>query len=125
MPQTTRRRPRFRRGQPAGPSEGAPRVPPAGLDRLPGMTIPRLAAVLVPGCMFALPAPGAAQAPAAEVRVTNHLDYVATAEYAAWKDRLDVYAPANAKDAPVVVSIHGGALREGDKYMEGFVGQRL
>ena len=45
------------------------------------------------------------------------------AEYAAKKDRLDVYAPAGAKGAPVVVSIHGGALREGDKKEQAFVGR--
>ena len=89
------------------------------------MTLHTLAAALAIGCLLAVPAPAAAQAPPADVKVTTHLDYVPTAEYADWKDRLDVYAPANAQDAPVVVSIHGGALREGDKYKEGFVGQRL
>jgi acetyl esterase/lipase len=71
------------------------------------------------------PLPASAQGRPPEIRVTTHLDYVPTAEYEGWKDRLDVYAPADARDAPVVVSIHGGALREGDKYQEGFVGQRL
>jgi acetyl esterase/lipase len=89
------------------------------------MTLPRRAAALVALCIVAAPTLLAAQGPPAEVKVSTHLDYVPTAEYEGWKDRLDVYAPANAANAPVVVSIHGGALREGDKYQEGFVGQRL
>jgi acetyl esterase/lipase len=60
-----------------------------------------------------------------DVKVATDLDYIPTAEYAAKKDRLDVYAPAAAKGAPVVVSIHGGALREGDKSKETFVGDLL
>ncbi len=71
-------------------------------------------------------APLHAQGPAAaSVTVRTDLDYVPTAEYASRKDRLDVYAPAGAKGAPVVVSIHGGALREGDKTEQAFVGQLL
>jgi acetyl esterase/lipase len=81
------------------------------------------------GLMFALalgwtvgaPVPALSQT----VTVTTDLDYVPTAEYPNKKDRLDVYAPAGAKGAPVVVSIHGGALREGDKSREAFVGQLL
>jgi acetyl esterase/lipase len=71
----------------------------------------------------ALPAFASAQSPA--IKVTADVDYVPTAEYAAKKDRIDIYAPAGAKGAPVIVSIHGGALREGDKSKEAFVGQRL
>ena len=63
--------------------------------------------------------------PKADIKATTDLDYVSTAEYPDKKDRLDVYAPANAKGAPVVVSIHGGALREGDKAGHAFVGQRF
>jgi acetyl esterase/lipase len=63
--------------------------------------------------------------PKADITVTTDLDYVSTAEYPNKKDRLDVYAPAHAKGAPVVVSIHGGALREGDKSGQAFVGQRF
>jgi acetyl esterase/lipase len=78
--------------------------------------------------LLATTAAPSAQAPApptGAVTVTADLDYVPTAEYGARKDRLDVYAPAGAKGAPVVVSIHGGALREGDKSKEAFVGQLL
>ena len=63
--------------------------------------------------------------PKTDITVTTDLDYVSTAEYPNKKDRLDVYAPKNAKGAPVVVSIHGGALREGDKSGQAFVGQRF
>jgi arylformamidase len=63
--------------------------------------------------------------PKADIMVTTDLDYVSTAEYPNHKDRLDVYAPKDAKGAPIVVSIHGGALREGDKSGQAFVGQRL
>lgn len=76
--------------------------------------------------LLAAAAPLSAQTPpAAAVTVTADVDYVPTAEYAAKKDRLDVYAPAGAKGAPVVVSIHGGALREGDKSGQAYVGQLL
>lgn len=66
-----------------------------------------------------------ADVPKTDITVTTDLDYVSTAEYPNKKDRLDVYAPKNAKGAPVVVSIHGGALREGDKSGQAFVGQRF
>lgn len=61
----------------------------------------------------------------AQVRVTRDIDYVPTAEYADGKDRLDLYVPDGAKGAPVVVSIHGGLLRQGDKSEETYVGQRF
>ena len=68
-----------------------------------------------------------AMAPAvsAQVKVVSDLDYVATAEYPDKKDRLDVYVPAAATNAPVIVSIHGGGLRQGDKSGHVFVGQRF
>jgi arylformamidase len=61
----------------------------------------------------------------AQVRVTRDLDYVPSAEYADRKDRLDVYVPDDAKRAPVIVSIHGGLLRQGDKSEETYVGERF
>ncbi len=79
--------------------------------------------VLAAAVLLSSAVPLHAQAPAATV--TADVDYVPTAEYAAKKDRLDVYAPPGAKGAPVVVSIHGGALRQGDKAEERFVGQLL
>jgi acetyl esterase/lipase len=62
---------------------------------------------------------------AAQVRVVADVDYVPSTEYANKKDRLDIYVPAQAAKAPVIVSIHGGALRAGDKSEQAFVGQRF
>ena len=66
-----------------------------------------------------------AGAASAQVRVVSDVDYVAGAEYADKKDRLDIYVPAGARNAPVIVSIHGGGLRQGDKAGHAFVGQRF
>jgi acetyl esterase/lipase len=41
------------------------------------------------------------------------------------RDRLDVYAPAAARDAPVVVFIYGGGWKDGDKSLYRFVGAAL
>lgn len=60
-----------------------------------------------------------------QTRVVADLDYIAAREYPDKKDRLDLYVPAGAKNAPVVVSIHGGLLRQGDKSEEVYVGQQL
>jgi acetyl esterase/lipase len=61
----------------------------------------------------------------AQVRVVSDLDYVPGADYPDKKDRLDVYVPASAANAPVIISIHGGGLRAGDKSQQTFVGQRF
>ncbi len=83
-------------------------------------------ALVAMGLLAATAAPLQAQpGPASPVAVRTDLDYVPTAEYGGKKDRLDVYAPAGARGAPIVVSIHGGALREGDKSREAFVGHAL
>ena len=67
-----------------------------------------------------------APAPAlAQVRVVADVDYIAAGDYADKKDRLDVYIPANVTKAPVIFSIHGGGLRQGDKSGQTFVGQRF
>jgi acetyl esterase/lipase len=60
-----------------------------------------------------------------QVRVVADVDYVPSAEYPDKKDRLDIYVPEGAKMAPVIVSVHGGGLRAGDKTQQGFVGQRF
>ena len=80
----------------------------------------RNVAILVPLVAIMLAPPASAQ-----VRVVADLDYVAGADYPDKKDRLDVYVPAAAKGAPVIVSIHGGGLRAGDKSQQTFVGQRF
>jgi acetyl esterase/lipase len=41
------------------------------------------------------------------------------------RGRLDIYTPAGAKDAPVVVFFYGGSWKEGDKAMYRFVGAAL
>ena len=61
----------------------------------------------------------------AQVKVVSDVDYVAGAEYPDKKDRLDIYTPDKATNAPVIVSIHGGGLRQGDKSEQTFVGQRF
>ena len=43
------------------------------------------------------------------------IDYIIGAEYAAGRDRLDVFMPAEISDAPVIVFLHGGGLLIGDK----------
>jgi acetyl esterase/lipase len=61
------------------------------------------------------------------VRVVPDIDYVAAAEYADSKDRLDLYLPAVRSGAPVpvIVSIHGGALTQGSKDQSEHVGRRF
>ena len=62
--------------------------------------------------------PAAAMAPespaesAFEARVTEHLD-IAYGNHE--RHRIDLYQPAKAKDAPVMVYVHGGGWRRGDK----------
>ena len=75
--------------------------------------------------LLTLAAVSAASAVSAQVRVISDLDYVAGAEYPDKKDRLDVYVPPGAANAPVILSLHGGALRAGDKSQQTFVGQRF
>ena len=43
------------------------------------------------------------------------IDYIAGDDYAENKDRLDVFMPEGATNAPVVVYFHGGALQNGTK----------
>ena len=66
-----------------------------------------------------------AQAQSHQVTLVKNVDYVADAEYADGKDRLDLYIPEGVKNAPVIFSLHGGALSAGDRTEEVFVGQRF
>jgi acetyl esterase/lipase len=59
------------------------------------------------------------------VTVIKNVDYVANADYPDGKDRLDLYIPEGATNAPVIFSLHGGALMQGDRAEEAFVGQRF
>jgi len=47
--------------------------------------------------------------------VTRNVDYIADAEYADDKDKLDIFMPRDAADVAVIVFFHGGALQQGDK----------
>ena len=73
--------------------------------------------------MFLCAIPAAAQSNA--VTVVRDIDYVASVEYPDGKDRLDLYIPRDAGNAPVIFSIHGGALEIGNRREETFVGQRF
>jgi acetyl esterase/lipase len=79
--------------------------------------------VVAIGLALLVAAPAAAQ----EYRITvvRDVDYVPQADHADGKDRLDVYVPEGAKNAPVIVSIHGGLLMAGDRRKEAFVGRRF
>ena len=59
------------------------------------------------------------------VTVVKDIDYVAGVEYPEGKDRLDLYIPQGVRNAPVIFSLHGGALSMGDRREESFVGQRF
>jgi acetyl esterase/lipase len=58
---------------------------------------------------------GFRDAAAQGITVTRDVDFVAGAEYADGRDRLDVYMPEGASGAPVLVYFHGGLLTMGDK----------
>lgn len=60
-----------------------------------------------------------------QVTVIKNVDYLANVDYPDGKDRLDLYIPEGATKAPVIFSLHGGALSQGDKAEEAFVGQRF
>jgi acetyl esterase/lipase len=60
-----------------------------------------------------------------QVTVVKNLDYIANRDYPEGKDRLDLYIPKGVTNAPVIFSIHGGALSIGDRTEEVFVGHRF
>lgn len=57
----------------------------------------------------------AAQGSSMSTVAHRDVDYISGAEYADSKDRLDVFMPEGATNAPVVVYFHGGALQNGSK----------
>jgi len=57
--------------------------------------------------------------------VTRNLDYIPGTEYSDSRDHLDIHMPLGAKDTPVLVYFHGGALMFGDKHFGDPVAQRL
>src|SRR5262245_38948822 len=60
-----------------------------------------------------------------KVTELRNIDYIPQAEYRNGKDRLDLYIPAGATNAPVILSLHGGVLMAGDRREESFVGERF
>jgi acetyl esterase/lipase len=74
-------------------------------------------------------------AAAGQVRVVRDIKYTpaGTAPYADNKDKLDIYIPAAlggqfpavSHNAPVIISLYGGALQEGDKSEQPYVGERF
>jgi acetyl esterase/lipase len=57
------------------------------------------------------------------VSVVRNLSYLP--EPAPLKGRLDLYLPKLSRGFPVIIAVHGGALLEGDKSGQEFVGQRF
>ncbi len=86
---------------------------------------PAAAIVLVLAVFPAAQSPAGSGFSGTSVRVVRDVDYVANADYPDGKDRLDIYIPDGARNAPVIFSIHGGALEAGDRREERFVGQRF
>ena len=84
----------------------------------------KLAAALLAllGCA---PAAAADAADTQPVRVVRDITYLAGANDAANKDKLDLYLPEGRTDVPVIVSLHGGALMTGDKGQQTFIGERF
>ena len=59
------------------------------------------------------------------VSVVRDLSYLSGGVPVPSKGRLDLYLPRGSTRFPVIVSIHGGALVEGDKRNQEFVGRRF
>lgn len=70
---------------------------------------------------------GAAASFAEQLQTVTALDvdYLPGADYADDKDKLDIYLPLGATNAPVVVYFHGGGLLLGDKSLGQVVAKRL
>ncbi|PYR02809.1 MAG: hypothetical protein DMF97_03555 [Acidobacteria bacterium] len=59
------------------------------------------------------------------VRVVRDIAYRASAGAGDDKNKLDLYLPDGRTGVPVIVSLYGGALMQGDKSNQPFVGQRF
>jgi len=79
----------------------------------------------VAGVLGALVCVIGVQAQSHQVTVIKNVDYIPAVDYPDGKDRLDLYVPKGATNLPVIVSLHGGALSQGDRAEEVFVGQRF
>src|SRR2546430_4733240 len=84
----------------------------------------RTAAALVVLFVGVLPAVSGA-AEKQRVRVVRDIAYLSGVSYAANKDKLDLYLPEGRTGVPVIVSFYGGALTQGDKSKETFIGERF
>jgi acetyl esterase/lipase len=69
------------------------------------------------------PAPTPPHGAAPAVRVVSDVRYGSGDDDGTAKDRLDLYLPDGKTAFPVIVSLHGGALVEGDKKDQPFVGE--
>jgi acetyl esterase/lipase len=69
---------------------------------------------------LAVAAPGQAT-----VKVVTNIPYVTSAAYPNDWDKLDLYLPEGKRGVPVIVWIHGGALTQDDKNLEGATGRRF
>jgi acetyl esterase/lipase len=61
----------------------------------------------------------------AQGTVTRDMDYLSGVEYADGEDLLDIYMPEDADGVPVIVFLHGGALRAGSKEEGTIFAERL
>ena len=59
---------------------------------------------------------------ATDIRVVRDIAYAAENDARANKHTLDLYLPSTKMPAPVIVSLYGGALMEGDKSEQPYVG---
>ena len=62
---------------------------------------------------------------AADIRVVRDIAYTAESDARANKHTLDLYLPNTTMPAPVIVSLYGGGLMEGDKSEQQYVGVRF
>ncbi len=70
-------------------------------------------------------ATGFGAASAQDVRELKDIDFIEGADYANNKDKLDLYLPEGVENFPVLVFLHGGGLRQGDKSGSAHVGRAL
>ena len=75
--------------------------------------------------LFLLTALALAAADVSPVKVVNNIPYLTGAQYPNDLDKLDLYLPEGKTGVPVIVWIHGGALTQDDKNLEGATGRRF
>ncbi|HEY3592238.1 MAG TPA: alpha/beta hydrolase [Polyangiaceae bacterium] len=84
--------------------------------------LPLILAFLAVACA-SQPAQPTAPGEALTVRVVRDIPYSREVDDGTGKTRLDLYLPEGRTGFPVLVSFHGGALLEGDKKDQAFVGE--